>query len=69
MFIMIYLFEACFKVWAMGFKGYVRSPFNQFDLVVVLLGLMEICMNEAGISIRSLGIVRTFRMLKLFRCV
>ena len=37
----IFAFEMLLKLLGLGIKNYVKEPFNDFDAIVVLIGLLE----------------------------
>lgn len=46
----IFIFELVLKLIALGFKGFMISSWNQFDLFVVLASIIDIIFNLMGTS-------------------
>jgi hypothetical protein len=38
----IFIFEAAIKLTGLGVWGYMADPFNKFDFVIAMLGLVEL---------------------------
>jgi len=53
------------KLVGMGFRNYVRDSFNDFDAIIVIVGLLEFL--NAGSKV--LTVLRSFRLLRIFKIV
>mmetsp|Transcript_29320 Transcript_29320/g.38551 ORF Transcript_29320/g.38551 Transcript_29320/m.38551 type:complete len:2569 (+) Transcript_29320:180-7886(+) len=67
-FTVIFAVEAGIKLLVYGPIGYFFDPFNLFDFVVTLLGLLELFISVFG-GVTALRIVRICRLGKLLRLV
>lgn len=54
-----------FKIFGLGVKNYVLDKFNDFDAIVVIIGLLEFM----GVSSKAVTVFRTFRLLRIFKIV
>ncbi|KAG8175505.1 hypothetical protein JTE90_009139 [Oedothorax gibbosus] len=61
-FTIIFSFECGVKILALG-RGYFKSSWNVFDLVVVLLSLADLSFETVG----GLSVLRTFRLLRVVK--
>ena len=76
-FAFIFAVEMFLKIQGLGMKGYVRSGFNIFDGLVViltiwsqlLLWMMDVKAADGSASIRLLYLLRILRLLKVFRYI
>eukprot|EP00041_Stephanoeca_diplocostata_P037375 m.1410603 g.1410603 ORF g.1410603 m.1410603 type:complete len:1448 (+) comp25025_c0_seq1:1460-5803(+) len=65
-FVGLFAAEAAFKIGAFGTYGYFYDPWNKFDFLVVVGGVVELALS--GVSyIAALRLVRLTRILKLFK--
>lgn len=62
----IFVAELCVKVFALGFSGYVRDPWNRLDLVVVLGTLPTLMFGVAALG-PGVAVLRAFRLGRVFR--
>jgi hypothetical protein len=62
----IFVAELCVKVFALGFSGYVRDPWNRLDLVVVLGTLPTLVFGVAALG-PGVAVLRAFRLGRVFR--
>eukprot|EP00049_Salpingoeca_infusionum_P016336 m.332650 g.332650 ORF g.332650 m.332650 type:complete len:1757 (-) comp16061_c1_seq5:1063-6333(-) len=60
-FTVIFAVELALKLFALRFVGYFSDPFNAFDMLIVLLSIVDLLISFSGFSI-----VRSFRILRLF---
>ena len=59
--------EMVLRILGVGFRGYARDRFNLFDAFLVIVGIIEIILNQ-GLQISSgLGAITVFRSFRLFR--
>ncbi|GAB4819675.1 hypothetical protein N2152v2_006721 [Parachlorella kessleri] len=65
----IFLLEAATKLVGLGPWTYMSDPFNNFDFVIVVLGLVEliISMGSSGTALRSFRTLRILRSLRVLR--
>eukprot|EP00039_Didymoeca_costata_P029936 m.27120 g.27120 ORF g.27120 m.27120 type:complete len:1754 (-) comp7865_c0_seq1:131-5392(-) len=66
-FSIIYVLEAAFKIYALGRKSYFGSAFNRLDFIVTLLGIIDLIIFAATGSGYGLSVVRSFRLIRVFR--
>ena len=57
--------EMVLKVFGLGVKGYVIDGFNDFDAIVVIIGLLEF----ANVGSKAITVLRAFRLLRIFKIV
>lgn len=57
--------EMVVKMLGLGVKNYVMDKFNDFDAIVVIIGLLEF----VGVSSKAITVLRTFRLLRIFKIV
>jgi hypothetical protein len=71
LFTIIFALDVLFKVTGLGFFDYIRDKMNIFDLLVVLLSLIEILFLDSSSfsAFRSVRIFRTFRVLRVTRLI
>jgi len=53
------------KLFGLGVKKYVKDGFNDFDAIIVLVGLLEF----ADISSKGVLVLRCFRLLRIFKII
>ena len=61
----LFVCEMFVKIFGLGFKDYLRDGFNIFDAVIIIVGLLE----YFGIGNKSATVLRTFRLLRIFKIV
>jgi hypothetical protein len=66
----IFTVEMVFKIYALGFQGYVRDGYNLFDGILVCLSLVDIGLQmvmgkSTGASV--LSVFRTLRLMRVFK--
>jgi hypothetical protein len=59
--------EALLRIHAMTLKGYIKSGFNQLDLIVVLTSWLSILLESFEIDLGPIRAFRVLRILKEFR--
>lgn len=61
------------KVYGLGFKQYFRDSFNIFDMIVVLVSIIELIISPPQIisgkarTGGGISVLRSFRLLRLFK--
>lgn len=60
-----FLMEMVAKIFGLGIKEYVRDGFNLFDAVIIIIGMLE----YTGIGSKAITVLRTFRLLRIFKIV
>ena len=60
-----FAFEMVLKIFGLGFKQYVQDGFNDFDAIVVIIGLLEF----ANVGSKAITVLRSFRLLRIFKIV
>jgi len=60
----IFTAEAVLKVLALGLYTYLQDRWNCFDIVIVVLSLVELGLA----TVKGLSILRSFRLVKISRC-
>ena len=53
------------KLMGLGFKAYVLDPFNDFDAIVVLFGVLEF----VNVGSKAITVFRACRLLRIFKIV
>jgi predicted YcjX-like family ATPase len=53
------------KIVGLGIKTYVKDGFNDFDAIIVVVGMLEFV--NAGS--KALTVLRAFRLLRIFKIV
>ena len=66
-FIAIYTLEMILKLIGLGVTNYCRSPWNVFDCVITIAGIICIALTEVGIQSYYIMILRPLRLLRLFK--
>ncbi|XP_066923067.1 muscle calcium channel subunit alpha-1-like isoform X2 [Clytia hemisphaerica] len=67
-FVVIFTFEMLLKIFAHGFFGYCRSLFNIFDVIVVLLSILELILRRINDNFSyGLSVLRCLRLLRAFK--
>ncbi|KAM9391034.1 voltage-dependent T-type calcium channel subunit alpha-1H-like, partial [Salvelinus alpinus] len=61
----MFLLEMLFKLLAFGLFGYIKSPYNIFDGIIVIISVWEIVGQADG----GLSVLRTFRLLRVLKLV
>lgn len=61
----LFVCEMILKIFGLGLRDYVRDGFNLFDAVIIILGLLE----YTGIGSKAITVLRTFRLLRIFKIV
>lgn len=59
----IFTAEAFLKILAIGLYRYVRDKWNCFDIIIVLLSLIELGLS----TVKGLSILRSFRLVSLIK--
>jgi voltage-dependent calcium channel T type alpha-1I len=57
--------EMVAKMFGMGIRDYLRDGFNIFDAVIIIIGLLE----YTGVGSKAITVLRTFRLLRIFKIV
>ena len=67
--IMTYVFlgEAVLKIFSLGFRDYVRDKLNVFDLLLVIISLIEDIFLGDNSGVSGLRSIRLFRILRVTR--
>lgn len=70
----IFILEGVLKIYALGFKKYIKERWNQLDLIIILLSIVGIVLEEMDASlpinptiIRVMRVLRIARVLKLLK--
>lgn len=61
----LFVAEMIIKVFGLGIKDYLKDGFNIFDAIIIIVGLLE----YFGIGNKSVTVLRTFRLLRIFKIV
>ena len=61
----IFVVEMVIKIFGLGFRDYIRDGFNIFDSIIIIIGLLE----YFGIGNKAATVLRTFRLLRIFKIV
>ena len=66
----VFTMELILKILGMGFKAYIRVPFNQLDFFIVTTSILDMvgeALQQPGEDSSGLGSLKMFRILRLFR--
>ena len=66
-FIVIYTLEMSLKLIGLGVTEYCRSPWNVFDSIITMAGVVCVALTEFGIQSYYIMILRPLRLLRLFK--
>ena len=68
-FTVVFTSEVAIKLIGLGYKDYFKDRYNIFDLVVVIISLIELKFvdGEGGSKMGALRAIRLFRVFKLFK--
>lgn len=61
--------ELVIKMLGLGFKGYIRDPYNIYDCIIVVASIVDVLLSNLDKSMSS-GVItamRGFRLLRLFK--
>lgn len=61
----LFTLELALKLFGFGIKKFVKDPFNDFDTIIVIMGLLEFF----NIKAKGVLVLRAFRLLRIFRVV
>jgi voltage-dependent calcium channel L type alpha-1D len=61
----IFAVEMVLKLLGLGVKKYVMDGFNDFDAIIVIIGLLEFL----NVSSKAIMVLRCFRLLRIFKIV
>lgn len=67
LFTILFTAEVIVKIIGLGLNRFRRDGFNIFDLIIVIISLLEISLQDGGGSFSALRAFRLFRVFKLFR--
>jgi hypothetical protein len=66
-FTIIFTTEVIFKIIGLGWKVFIKENFNKFDLVIVIISIIEIQMSGGGDGPGIFSSLRGFRLMKIFK--
>lgn len=66
-FIIIYTIEMVLKMIGLGMMDYLKSPWNTFDCIITLAGIVCVALTEFNIKSYYIMILRPLRLLRLFK--
>lgn len=61
----IFVVEMFIKILGLGIRDYLRDGFNIFDSIIIIIGLLE----YFGIGNKAATVLRSFRLLRIFKIV
>jgi hypothetical protein len=64
-FTVVFAAEMLLKIFGLGIKAYVKDGFNDFDAIVVIVGLLDF----ANLGSKAITVMRAFRLLRIFKIV
>lgn len=64
-FTVIFACEMVLKLVGLGIKNYIKDTFNDFDAIVVIIGLLEFL----NVKSKAVTVFRAFRLLRIFKIV
>lgn len=67
--VVVFLFEMLIKIAGLGFKEYSQDSFNLFDAIIVLISIIELVIENAGIkfSYGAFSALRAIRIMRVFK--
>lgn len=70
-FTVIFAVEMLLKLFGFGCKKYVEDNFNNFDCFIVIMSYVELVIpeNESEEGGGGLGMLRAFRLLRIFKII
>ena len=68
-FLGMFIFEMCLRIWALGPNIYMQSSFNRFDSLVISLSAFEQVWTHFKPKAGSFGlsVLRALRLLRIFK--
>jgi voltage-dependent calcium channel T type alpha-1H len=66
-FVVIFVIEAAFKLFAYGPKFYFHEKWNRFDICVVIISLLSVDANMLAFNFTVLRIIRVARLLRMIK--
>ena len=63
----LFIVELLVKFRAIGFRPFLRSGWNKFDLVLVLMSLPSLVLFVFNLPVGDLGVVLIFRVFRVFK--
>lgn len=66
-FLVLFIFEMCLKMYALGVRTYFESSFNKFDFFVVMGSIFEVVWSYYKEGSFGLSVLRALRLLRIFK--
>uniref|UniRef100_A0A0N5AJK0 Voltage-dependent calcium channel type A subunit alpha-1 n=1 Tax=Syphacia muris TaxID=451379 RepID=A0A0N5AJK0_9BILA len=66
-FLGVFMFEMCLKIFAMGTTAYFKSNFNRFDCIVIIGSAFEVIWAEVKGGSFGISVLRALRLLRIFK--
>ena len=66
-FLFLFIFEMCLKMYALGVRIYFESSFNKFDFFVVMGSIFEVIWSYYKEGSFGLSVLRALRLLRIFK--
>lgn len=66
-FLVLFIFEMCLKMYALGVRIYFDSSFNKFDFFVVMGSIFEVVWSYYKEGSFGLSVLRALRLLRIFK--
>jgi voltage-dependent calcium channel N type alpha-1B len=66
-FLGLFIFEMCIKLYALGIKCYFESAFNRFDCMVIFGSIFEVIWSEVKGGSFGFSVLRALRLLRIFK--
>jgi len=66
-FLFLFIFEMCLKMYALGIRTYFESSFNKFDFFVVMGSIFEVIWSYYKEGSFGLSVLRALRLLRIFK--
>lgn len=66
-FLVLFIFEMCLKMYALGVRTYFDSSFNKFDFFVVMGSIFEVVWSYYKEGSFGLSVLRALRLLRIFK--
>jgi len=65
-FTLIFIMELVIKTLGLGFRIYIKEKFNQFDMLIVIMSILQILLFK-GSDTGMFSAFRAFRLFKIFK--
>jgi len=63
----LFILEVIFKSRHYGWKNYLESPWNKFDVILILMSIPPLVVHLLPIDMSNIGFLLIFRILRVFK--